>query len=213
MKKLLSLLLLSGLPLAAAQAQFSHFHGTLGLGTVMLRSTAPEAGYPDPNIITYGDNTSVYRLKTVDKNLVHMLGNVGVELPIIKLSNEQAFGVSLNARAGLLGAPEEADGFNARLLLDFPQYVTWRYGAWTTKRSEKTFGVALGAGYRWAKFFIPFNAPSVMIEGVYDTSGGIWSLRLSGDVKKMQFYNYYSSEGYVPVMSLRQLNLTLGKAF
>lgn len=206
------MVVLAALPWTA-QAQVSRVHFSLGTGALLLRSTVVEAGYPDPNSISGTDATAVYRLRTVDANLPLLQMGGGVEITALKFSSDQALGLSLNARAALVKAPEEADGFNARLLLDFPQYVTWRYGARATRKSKKTLGVAVGAGYRWARFFLPFNSPSVMLEGVYANNRYDWFLRLSADTRKMEFYNEYSSEGLVPVMSLRQVSMAIGRSF
>lgn len=212
MKHIWTLLLLAALPYAGrAQVSRAHFSG--GFGALLLRSTAVEAGYPDPNSIPGNDVTAVYRLRTVDANLLLAQAGGGLEVVALKFSPDQALGLSLNARFGLVGAPEDAAGFNAKPLLDFPQYLTWRYGARATRKSQKTLGVAVGAGYRWARFFLPFNSPSVMLEGVYANKHYDWFLRLSADTRKMQFYNEYSSEGLVAVMSLQQVSIAVGHSF
>ncbi|RIY09843.1 hypothetical protein D0T11_11800 [Hymenobacter rubripertinctus] len=195
------------------RAQVSRGHLSTGASGLLLRSTSVEAGYPDPNSIPGNDITAVYRLRTIDANLLLIQASGGLEVVALKFSPDQALGLSLNARFGLVQAPEEAAGFNGKLLLDFPQYLTWRYGARATRKSQKTLGVAVGAGYRWAYFFLPFNSPSVMLEGVYANKHHDWFLRLSADTRKMQFYNDYSSEGLVPALSLQQISVAVGRSF
>ncbi|GGF22041.1 hypothetical protein [Hymenobacter cavernae] len=160
-----------------------------------------------------GSVNETYRLKTVNAKAIHLALSLGFDTPILKFSPEHSVGISLNASAGILGAPEKIDGFNTRLLLDFPEYVTWRYGAKATKKSKKSFGVGAGLGYRASYFFIPFRSPSAMLEGVYSSDKADWFLRLSGDLRPTRFYNVYSSEGSVEVLSLQELHVTMGKTF
>lgn len=202
------LLLVAG-PVASARAQVSKLSGCYGMGAVLVRSSAPEA---DPSY-TSGPTNATYSLKTVNSQAIHLSASLSFDAPLLKFGPEQSIGVSLNASAGLLGAPEEIDGFNTRLLLDFPAYVTWRYGGKATKKSKKTFGVGAGVGYRISRFFIPFRAPNAMLEGVYSSSSADWFVRLTGDLRPMRFYNFYSSEGPVEVLSLREVHVVIGRSF
>lgn len=194
-----------------AQAQVSRFHGDLGGGLVPLRSTAP--GQANPN--NSSNIPSGYVLQTVNVNLLSLHGNLGFDAPLYPFGgNEQSLGVALNAGAGLLATSrEEAAGFNTRLVLDFPEYVTYRYGAKASKHSKKDFGVGVGLGYRFCRFFLPFNAPSAMLEGVYAATDADWFLRLSADLRPTRFYNDYSSEGLVEALRIRAFTATIGKSF
>jgi hypothetical protein len=166
----------------------------------------------NPN--NYSGITPGYVLESINANLFLLNLNLGFDAPLLQMSGgEQSFGVSLNAAAGLLGTTrQDVDGFNRSVVLDFPQYVTYRYGAKASKHSKKDFGVGAGVGYRFCRFFLPFNSPSAMLEGVY-AGDSDWFLRLSADLRPTRFYNYYSSEGLVEVMRIREFNLTLGKSF
>ncbi|MBF9239409.1 hypothetical protein I2I05_18595 [Hymenobacter sp. BT683] len=192
------------------QAQVSKFHGSWGAGVVSLRSRGPMQANPN----NYAGITPGYVLKSTHANLVLLNGNLGFDAPLLQMSGgEQSFGLSLNATAGLLGTTrQDIDGFNRSFILDFPEYVTYRYGAKASKHSQKTFGVGVGLGYRFCKFFLPFNSPSAMLEGVYAADSD-WFLRLTGDLRPTRFYNYYSSEGPVEVLRIREFNMTLGKSF
>lgn len=194
-----------------AQAQVSKFHGDLGVGLVPLRARGPVQANP----VGYQGTPQGYVLETVDADFFLLNGNLGFDLPVYQLpGGEQSLGVSLNAGVGLLGTTrQDVDGFNKQVILDFPEYVTYRYGAKSGKHSQKDFGVGVGLGYRFCKFFLPFNAPSAMLEGVYSTSDTDWFLRLSADLRPMRFYNDYSSEGLVEAIRIREFNVTVGKSF
>ena len=211
-KHLLSLALVAGCALVRpAQAQVSKFHGDLGVGLVPLRSKAPVQANPSG----YQGTPAGYVLETVDANFFLLNANLGFDAPLYQLpGGEQSLGVSLNAGAGLLGTTrQDVDGFNAQFVLDFPEYVTYRYGAKSGKHSKKDFGLGVGLGYRFCKFFLPFNAPSAMLEGVYATADTDWFLRLSADLRPRRFYNDYSSEGLVEAIRIREFNVTVGKSF
>ncbi|SFQ52778.1 hypothetical protein [Hymenobacter arizonensis] len=192
-------------------AQVSKFHGDFGVGMVPMRSKGPVQANPDG----YSGTTPGFELQTLDANLFLLNLNLGFDAPLLQLSQgEQSFGVSLNATAGLLGTTrQDVDGFNRSVILDLPQYVTYRYGAKASKHSKKDFGVGVGVGYRFSRFFLPFNSPSAMLEGVYSTPDNDWFIRLSSDLKPMRFYNLYSSEGLVEVLRIREFNVQLGKSF
>jgi hypothetical protein len=192
------------------RAQVSNFHYSGGVGVVALRSTGPTL------VENIGSTTySTYELKTTDTNVLVASAAAGFDAPLLQFGKgEQGLGVSLNASFGLLTtAPQEAGGFNGRYLLDFPQYLTYRYGAKASKHSKKDFGVGVGVGYRFCKFALPFSAPSAMLEGVYSSTGADWFIRLSTDLRPRRFYNDYSSEGLVEVLSIREIQLQVGRSF
>ncbi|HEX8326588.1 MAG TPA: hypothetical protein VF629_03525 [Hymenobacter sp.] len=211
-KYFFALALVAGAALARpVQAQVSKFNGALGVGLVPLRATGPAQANPDG----YYGTPNGYVLETTNANLFLLNGSLGFDAPLYQMSaGEQSFGVSLNAHAGLLGTTrQDVDGFNRSLILDFPEYITYRYGAKASKHSKKDFGLGVGLGYRFCRFFLPFNSPSAMLEGVYSTSDTDWFIRLSADLKPMRFYNYYSSAGLVEAIRIREFNLTVGKSF
>ena len=194
-----------------ALAQVSKFHGDLGMGLVPLRSTGPNYDHSGPYYNAAGDG---FALETINANLITFNMNLGFDAPLLQFKGgKQSLGVSLNAGAGLMGAPERADGFNQSLILDFPEYVTYRLGAKASKHADSDFGLGLGLGYRFCHFFLPFNSPSAMIEVVYAAKDADWMVRLSTDLRPRRFYNYYSSEGYVEVMRIQQFTLLIGKSF
>ncbi|TGE28305.1 hypothetical protein [Hymenobacter metallicola] len=210
-KVLWSALLLSAGVLPSAHAQVSKFSGYYGTGVVLVRSTGPEVA--ETYVVTSGAQNETYDLKTVNSTALHISGGISFDTPLYKFSPDQSVGISLNASAGILGAPEDIDGFNTRLLLDFPEYLTWRYGAKASRKTKKTFGIGAGLGYRFSYFFVPFHSPSAMLEGVYAGTRADWFLRLSGDLRPTRFYNMYSSEGPVEVLSLRELHVVVGRSF
>jgi hypothetical protein len=211
-KYFFALALVAGAALARpAQAQVSKFSGALGVGLVPLRATGPAQANPDG----YYGTPSGYVLETTTANLFLLNGSLGFDAPLYQMSGgEQSFGVSLNAQAGLLGTTrQDVDGFNRQVVLDFPEYLTYRFGAKASKHSQKDFGVGVGMGYRFSRFFLPFNAPSAMLEGVYSTSDTDWFIRLSADLRARRFYTEYSSEGLVEAIRLREFNVLIGKSF
>jgi hypothetical protein len=210
-KYFLHLALLGSWLAGPAAAQVSMFHGDLGVGLVPLRSKGP--GQANPN--GSGNTPNGYVLQTTNADLLLLNANLGLDMALLKLgSADQALGVSLNATAGLLGTTrQDVDGFNGGLVLDFPQYLTYRYGAKASRHAKKDFGVGVGVGYRFCRFFLPFNSTSAMVEGVWATAERDWFVRLSGDLRPTRFYNYYSSEGPVEVLRLREFNLQIGSSF
>jgi hypothetical protein len=211
-KYLCALALVAGGALARpAQAQVSKFSGALGVGLVPVRATGPVQTNPN----NYSNLPVGYGLKTIAASVFLLNGSLGFDAPLYQLSGgEQSFGVSLNAQAGILGTTnEDVDGFNKQVVLDFPEYVTYRYGAKASKHSQKDFGLGVGVGYRFSKFFLPFNAPSAMLEGVYSNADNDWFIRFSTDLRARHFYNDYSSEGLVEVLSIREFNVLIGRSF
>ena len=206
---LLTLALLAGA--GAAQAQVSKFGFAMGVGLVPMRSTIVEQA--DPN--SYSGVQPGYVLNTHDANLLLLNLNLSFDAPLWQFAGgSQSLGVSLNAGAGLLATTrQDVDGFNQQPVLDFPEYVTYRYGAKASKHAKQSFGVGVGAGYRFCRFFLPFNSPSVMLEGVWSTSDSDWYLRLSSDLRARRFYTYYSSEGPVESLRIQEFNVLIGKSF
>jgi hypothetical protein len=210
-KSALSTLLLLAATGLSARAQVSKFSSCFGGGIVQVRSTAPEVDFT--GIVSSGLQNETYSLKTLNSRAIHLSASLGFDTPLYKFSPDQALGLSLNASAGMLGAPDEIYGFNQQILLDFPEYLTWRYGAKATKKAKKSFGVGVGVGYRLSYFFLPFRSPSVMFEGAYSGNRADWFLRLSADARATRFYNMYSSEGPVEALSLRELHVVIGRSF
>ena len=194
-----------------AQAQVSKFNLAFGLGGVPLRATGAVQANPD----NYYGTPPGYVLQTISANFLLVTASVGFDAPLWQFQGgEQALGVSLNAALGALkSSRDDVDGLNGGVLGDFPQYLTYRYGAKASKHSKKDFGVGVGLGYRFCKFALPFNAPSAMLEGVYSTTSTDWFLRLSADLRATRFYNNYSSEGLVEVLRIREIQLQIGRSF
>lgn len=213
-KRLFALTLGAGLGLWAGlpvQAQVSRFHGDFGLGVIPLRALGPDQANPN----NYAGIAPGYVLKSTEANLLLFNLGLGFDAPLYQLpGGEQSLGVSLNVVGGLVGTTrQDVDGFSPTLLLDFPEYVTYRYGAKSGKHSKKDFGLGLGLGYRYGRYFLPFSSPSAMLEGVYATASTDWFIRLSADLRPMRFYNLYSSEGLVEVLRIRELNVQVGRHF
>jgi len=208
-KYLLALGLLAGVP--AAQAQVSKFSWALGCGAVPLHARGPVQTNPNG----YSGIEVGYAVQTTD--VLYLLPNInlGFDAPLWQFAGgEQSLGVSLNASLALLsGGPQDADGLNGARLIDFPEYVTYRYGARASKHAKHDLGLGLGLGYRYGNFALPFRSPSAMLEGVYAMAKKDLFLRLSADLQPTRFYNYYSSEGVVEVLRIRELNLQLGCSF
>ena len=193
-----------------ARAQVSKFHCSGGVGLVALRSTGLTL-VEDIGSTTYG----TYELTSVDTNVLIYSAAAGFDAPLLQFNKgEQALGVSLNASFGYLASPlEQVGGFNGRYILDLPQYLTYRYGAKASKHAKHSFGVGVGGGYRFSNFFLPFNSPSALVEGVYSNQRTDYFLRLTADLRATRFYNYYSSEGLIEVLRIRELGLQVGLSF
>ena len=194
-----------------AQAQVSKFNLAAGVGLVPMRATGPVQANP----YGYSGIQPGYVLQTTDANFWLVTASVGFDAPLWQFQGgEQALGVSLNAALGALKSSRtDVDGLNGGVVIDFPQYLTYRYGAKASKHSKKDFGVGVGVGYRFCKFALPFSAPSAMLEGVYSSTGADWFIRLSTDLRTRRFYNDYSSEGLVEVLSIREIQLQVGRSF
>ena len=100
-------------------------------------------------------------------------------------------------------------GINGALIIDFPEYLTFRYGLRATKDSREDVGYVLGLGYNYAFTALPYQSPAFM--------GGIEvgkiSLRLSCNLLKYTYYYYYTSEGDKPAATIRAFGLELGYSF
>jgi hypothetical protein len=206
---LATLLLLAGAD--TAQAQVSKFSLGLGIGLVPLHATGPEQANPNG----YSGIQQGYVLKTTDVSYLLLNANLGFDAPLWQFAGgEQALGVSLNAALGILKSPrDDIDGLNGAVLVDFPEYLTYRYGARASKHAKHDFGLGVGVGYRYCRFALPFSAPSAMLEGVYSGTHTDWFVRLSADLRARRFYDYYSSEGLVEVLRMQQFALLIGKSF
>lgn len=208
-KLLLALGLLVGA--SAAQAQVSKFSLAFGCGAVPLHARGPVQTNPNG----YSGIEVGYAVQTTD--VLYLLPglNLGFDAPLWQFAGgEQALGVSLNAGLALFATTnQDADGLNSALLIDFPEYVTYRYGARASKHAKHDLGLGLGLGYRYGRFALPFRSPSAMLEGVYAGTHHDVFLRLSADLQPTRFYNYYSSEGLVESLRIRELNLQLGYSF
>ncbi|GAA4050508.1 hypothetical protein GCM10022409_41600 [Hymenobacter glaciei] len=200
-----------GLATPVAQAQVSKFHSSLGVGAVPVHARYIEQANP----YGYSGITPGYVIKEVNALPLVLTGNLGFDAPLLQFSGgEQSLGISLNAAAGLMGTTQEdAEGFNKQIILDFPEYATYRFGAKASKHSKKDFGVGVGLGYRFCRFYLPFSAPSAMLEGVYATSDTDWFLRVSADLRATRYYTLLSSEGPVESLRLRAFTVLLGKSF
>ena len=195
----------------AAQAQVSKFSWALGCGTVPLHARGPVQTNPNG----YSGLEVGYAVQNTDVLYLLPSINLGFDAPLWQFAGgEHSLGVSLNASLGVLtGGPQDADGLNGARLIDFPEYVTYRYGARASKHAKHDLGLGLGLGYRYGNFALPFRSPSAMLEGVYAMAKKDLFLRLSADLQPTRFYNYYSSEGVVEVLRIRELNLQLGCSF
>ncbi|UOQ52058.1 hypothetical protein [Hymenobacter cellulosivorans] len=195
---------------SAAQAQVSHFSMNFGVGTLPVKAHYVEL-LEQP---TATQDRGEYVLKDVRARALLVSLGFAFDAPIWKISEDQALGLSLNINGGLIGAPQDIEGFNKSALLDFPEYVTWRYGCKATRDSDKSWGIGLGAGYRYARYAVPFSSPSVMVEGVHTYGKSDIYLRLSSDLVPSRLYSDYSSEGLVESLSIQQqLHVILGMSF
>jgi hypothetical protein len=201
----------AGLLLAAslgARAQAGKFHFHAGYGVVLLRSTGPSLSQ------TYGStNYGTYELQTVNTPVLLANAGLGFDAPLLPFGQgEHALGVSLNAQFGIM-ISQVAEGFSRQTIFDFPEYLTYRYGAKASKHAKHPFGVGVGGGYRFSRFFLPFRAPSALLEGVYSSQDVNWFLRLTADLQPTRFYNYASSQGPVEVLNIREVNIQIGRSF
>lgn len=196
-----------------ARAQVSKFSLGLSLGRVPLRATAPE--HAAQAVYGTGQYPAGYVLKSYASSYWLPGFNLGFDAPLWQFAGgEQALGLSLNAGlSGFKATDSAVEGFDGGLLGDFPEYVTYRYGAKASKHAKHDFGLGVGLGYRYGYFAVPFHAPSAMLEGVLSGSRSDWFLRLSADLRPTRYYDYYSSEGLVEVLRIQEFNLLLGYSF
>ncbi|PJJ60757.1 hypothetical protein [Hymenobacter chitinivorans] len=198
------------LTISVAHAQVSHFSMNFGLGTLPVKAHYVEL-LEQPTVT---QDQGEYVLRDVRARALLISLGLAFDAPLWKISEDQSLGLSLNISGGLVGAPQEIEGFNRSTMLDFPEYATWRYGCKATRDSDKSWGIGLGAGYRYARYAIPFSSPSVMVEGVHSYGKSDIYLRLSSDLVPNRLYSDYSSEGLVESLSIQQqLHVILGMSF
>lgn len=200
---LLTALLAAAAPLAA-RAQVSKISYTLGFGQQRFRSTAPEGQF-----------------STRSANIPHYVLGISYDQPVWGFAREQALGLVVAAQAGIFVIDQD-NSPESGFTLDMPVYATYRYGAKSTKKSDKSFGVGLGGGARpgymfWGMADAPitraYAVPSAMLEGVYSATRADFYLRLTYDLGQVKYYNYYTSEGRVPAASYQSMLLQFGLTF
>ena len=136
--------------------------------------------------------------------------SVGTDVKLVSLNAEQSIGLSLNAALSVSNRDYSGIGFEIPLLVWLPEYVTWRWGARSSRKSQQDFGVGIGAGYRFG-FVLQqgFHAPCAMVEGIYVLGNHDVLLRLSTDLGARRFDRPYGNEA-IAAHELHFASLSLG---
>ena len=117
-----------------------------------------------------------------------------------------SIGLNLNAAAGYLINPN-FEGINGALTIDSRNYLTFRYGQRATSDNVQDVGFGFGIGYNYQLLPFPLGAPNIYIDFTFGY-GKI--IKISYDLSKKYMYNYYSSEGLVPVFEFREIGFHFG---
>ncbi len=158
----------------------------LKIEVIGTQNTDNGAGYT-PNFEKANANTSG----------VNLNGVFGYHPSIYKFNDDLSLGVSLNIGIGYLFAPK-LEGLNGSLIIDFPEYVTFRYGKHASKDSDKKIGLAIGVGYDYTQTRLPYQGVSMMGEVSFEKI----SVRLNSNLQKYTYYSYFTSEGAKPAYSV-----------
>ena len=156
----------------------------------------------------FSDNRTDLGLASENKYVYGL--HIGADIPLVKLSPEQTIGLSLNAGGLTPSSQNTGWGLDAPILITLPEYVTWRMGARSSRKSQKDFGLGIGLGYRFGFAMMPaFHAPSAMIEGAYITPRRDFFLRFTSDLTSVS-YTQPEENPLISKMTLRTTMLSFG---
>ena len=149
----------------------------------------------------YQPNYEKTELKTGGINLN---ATFGYNPKFYKFNNNASLGASANIGIGYFFAPK-LEGLNGTYILDFPEYVTFRYGRNATDDADKKVGFAIGAGYNYTLNRIPYRGIGVMAEISFR---GV-AFRFNSNITKFTYYSYYTSEGEKPTYSVLPMGVSI----
>ncbi len=113
-------------------------------------------------------------------------------------------GGSFNIGIGYLFTPK-LEGLDGSFIIDFPEYITIRYGKNASDDASKKIGFAYGVGYDYTFNRLPYRGISMMAEICFNKL----SIRLNSNIMKYTYYSYFTSEGAQPVISVLPSGLQL----
>ena len=151
-----------------------------------------------------------YQMFELNLLVLNFQANGGFDYSPIKLMDDKlGLGVNLNLAMGYFINPKY-EGLNGAFTIDVPAYITLRYGQRSTKDNSDDFGMGLGLGFNYEIIPFPLGSPNLFLDFTF---GEGQFVKFSYDLVKNKFYNYLSSEGYVPVIQYRQIGFQYGFVF
>ena len=183
------------LALATQAQKYSPIHFSAGYGLLSVErdfevTSAVSNSLAKDNILLYG-------------------ANLGGDIAVKHFSDEMTLGLGLNVGAWLSSKEYTGSGFSSSFLLTLPEYVTFRYGAHSSRKSQQNFGFGAGLGYRFGFGMVPTSVPAAMVEGVYAAKSRDYMLRFSTDLTNGTVSKPTENPA-ISEMRLRMLAVTLG---
>ncbi len=193
MKKIVLLLILLG----ALKTNAQKF--TAGLQINYLRLEV--IGSQD---VTNSGYQPVYEKTDLKTGGINLNGTFGYNPMFYKFNDDLSFGASANIGIGYFFAPK-LEGLDKTYILDFPEYVTIRYGQHASKNTKKKVGFAFGAGYDYTLNRMPYRGVSLMAEICFKR----FAIRFNSNITKFTYYAYYTSEGAKPAYTVLPMGIQL----
>lgn len=139
--------------------------------------------------------------------VVNFQANAGFDYTAVQLMDDKlALGVNLNVAMGYFLNPRY-EGLNGAFTIDVPAYITLRHGLRSANDNSDDFGLGFGLGYNYEIMPFPLGSPNLFVDFTFNE---VHFIKISYDLVTNKFYNYLSSEGYVPVIEYRQIGLQYG---
>lgn len=192
MKKIILIIIVLGSLKTSAQK----FTTGLQINYVRVEAIGSQDNSTGSGYQPYYEKTS---LKTAGINLN---GTFGYNPKFYKFNDNMSLGGSFNIGVGYFFAPK-LEGLDGTYIIDFPEYITFRYGKNATDDSDKKIGFAVGIGYDYTLNRIPYRGVSAMAEICLNKI----SFRINSNLKKFTYYSYYTSEGEKPTYSVLPIGL------
>ncbi len=129
-------------------------------------------------------------------------GNLSFDYNPVTFSNDKiGLGINCNFACGYFISPK-FEGIDNAFSIDIPQYIMLRFGSSGVKNDDG-LGAGIGLGYNYQLIPIRLGVLNTQLEFEYRD----YIFRINYDLQKKIIYNYYSSEGFVPAITFRQIGL------
>lgn len=150
------------------------------------------------------DNLPFWEKINTKAGCLNVIGTFGYNPLFYKFNDDLSIGASVNLGIGYMLAPK-LEGLSGKILFDFPEYLTLRYGRNATKKTKKKLGYTVGVGYDYNHNLLPFQGINVMAEICIPK----YSFRINTNLFKYTYYYYYSSEGSKPAINIWPIGLSI----